>query len=360
MEKRRICCFCEIWAGGGIESYLSGLLGELDPEGTEVDIVAARLEKSIFTEALLRRGIRFFVLSGSTRNLLRNLRMFRQLLQTHKYDAVHLNLYHGLSLAYARIARQEHVPIRIAHSHNSALRPSAGRPAKLLLHRLGRTLFEKDATHRWACSGEAGKFLFSAPFQLMPNGIPLDRFAFDPDVRSRVRYDWGVGDGIVLGNIGRLCPQKNQKFLLEVLSLLPNQYRLVLVGEGEDRKMLLRLAQSLGVSDRVIFAGSTAAPQQLLSAMDFFLLPSLFEGLPLSAVEAQAAGLPVLCAQGLPEDLKLTEQVEFLPLDKDLWAGKLRTGKPIRHRDAENQVRNAGFDIKSTAKKVEAVYWGNI
>ena len=360
MEKRRICCFCEIWAGGGIESYLAGLLGELDPESVEVDIVAARLEESVFTEALRRRGVRFFTLSGSTRNLPRNYRMFRQLLQKRSYDAVHLNLYQGLSLAYARIARQENIPIRIAHSHNSALRPSAGRPVKLLLHRLGRALFEKDATHRWACSEDAGRFLFSAPFQIMPNGISLDRFAFDPHARARVRSDLGVSDGIVLGNMGRLCPQKNQKFLLEVLALLPNRYRLVLVGDGQDREMLIRLAQNLGVSDRVIFAGNTATPEQLLWAMDLFLLPSLFEGLPLSAVEAQAAGLPVLCAQGLTEDLKLTEQVEFLPLDKDLWAQKILAANPIRQPDAENQLRNAGFDMKSAAKKVEDAYWGNI
>ena len=160
--------------------------------------------------------------------------------------------------------------------------------------------------------------------------------------------------------MGRLCPQKNQKFLLEVLSLLPSRYRLVLVADGQDREMLIRLAQNLGVADRVIFAGNTATPEQLLWAMDLFLLPSLFEGLPLSAVEAQAAGLPVLCAQGLTEDLKLTEQVKFLPLDKDLWAQKILAANPIRQPDAENQVRNAGFDMKSAAKKVEDAYWGNI
>lgn len=360
MEKRRICCFCEIWAGGGIESYLRELLEKLDPEITEVDIVAARLEESIFTEALRRRGIRFFALSGSTRKLLRNGRMFRQLLRRRSYDAVHLNLYQGLSLAYATIARQENIPIRIAHSHNSALRPSAGRAGKLLLHRLGRALFEKDATHRWACSEEAGKFLFSTPFQVMPNGIDVDRFAFDPDARARVRSDLGIGHGVVLGNIGRLCPQKNQKFLLEVLSLLPEQYRLLLVGEGEDRDMLLRQAKNLGVSDRVIFAGRTDAPEAFLSAMDLFLLPSLFEGLPLSAVEAQAAGLPVLCSAAVSREIKLTEQVEFLPLDKKLWVRNILARTPIRQRNAENQVRNVLFDIKSTAKQVEAAYWGNI
>ena len=359
MEERRICCFCEIWAEGGIESYLRGLLEELDPELIQVDIVAARLEESVFTEALRRRGIRFFALSGSTRKLVRNHRMFRQLLRAHRYDAVHLNLYQGLSLVYAAIARQEGVPIRIVHSHNSALRPSAGRPGKLLLHRLGRALFEKDATHRWACSGEAGKFLFSGSFQVMPNGISLDRFAFDPQARARIRTGLGVEDGIVLGNIGRLCPQKNQKFLLEVLSLLPEQYRLLLVGAGEDQSMLLRQARSLRISDRVIFAGSTDAPEAFLSAMDLFLLPSLFEGLPLSAVEAQAAGLPVLCTRGLTEELKLTEQVEFLPLEPDLWAEKILARNPVRQQDAQNRMRNTRFDIKSAAKQVESAYWGN-
>ena len=131
---RRICCLCESWASGGIESFFGNVLTRLDSADLEVDIVAARLEASVFTDWLTARGVRFCELSGSMRDVLENHRRFRALLRERHYDVLHLNAYQSLSLAYLHIAKEEGVPVRIAHSHNTGLRKSATRPLKLAVH----------------------------------------------------------------------------------------------------------------------------------------------------------------------------------------------------------------------------------
>jgi glycosyltransferase involved in cell wall biosynthesis len=367
VRKRKICCFCERWASGGIESFLYHSLSQMDMTELEVDIVAAKLEENRLSLRLEAMGVRFVQLSGSLRNVPENHRRFRQLLRQRQYDVVHLNLYQGLALYYCRIARQEGVPVRIAHSHNENLRKSHTRWLKLPLHRLGRRCFTKDATALWACSGAAASFLFGwqKDFTFIPNGIDTERFRFNAAVRQTLRRELGVEHCLVLGHVGRLCQQKNQHFLLEVLAkLLPMHpgSRLLLVGEGEDRDMLGRRAAELGIENQVIFYGSSQQVERLLWVMDVFALPSLFEGLAVAAVEAQASGLPVLCAQGLSKEVKLTGNLRFLPLEDGAtaWAAEIMfMASQARNRDADAAaVREAGFESSDVSRRIKESYMG--
>ena len=364
MKKQKLCCLCQRWASGGIESFLFNLLTELPREEMELHLVAERLEESVFTETLRQRGVVFHSLSGDLRRMGKNGGMFRRLLRQEAFDGVYLGLYQGLSLRYAALAKKEGVPLRIAHSHNSSLRKSLLRPGKLLLHRLGRSLYGEAATHFWACSREAGEFLFGTrECELVANGIDTERFRFDPLCRKALREKWGWEDAFVLGNVGRLCPQKNQMFLLEVLArLLPlrPESRLILVGEGEDKRQLENRAEALGLGDKVLFYGASNHVEQLLSAMDVCLLPSLFEGLPIAGVEAQASGLPLLCSQGISRELKLTESVNFLPPDEEAWAktlARIKIPGEERGRLAE-AVAEKGFDSRQTAARLRQVMLG--
>lgn len=364
MNKRRICCFCERWASGGIESFLFNLLQQADLSELEVDVVAARLERNNWSAQLEAKGVQFIPLTGSLRNVPGNRRKFRLLLRQRQYDVVHLNLYQGLSLNYARLARQEGVPVRIAHSHNAALRPSPTRGLKLLLHRWGRKRFTKDATNLWACSQAAADFLFARPASFVPNGVDTRHFRFDAAVRDALRRQLGLTGCLVLGNVGRLCRQKNQAFLLEIFAQLVQRHRnsrLLLVGEGEDRDKLKSRAKDLGIEQQILFYGRTRQVERLLWAMDVFLLPSLFEGLPLAAVEAQAAGLPVLCAEGLSPEIRVTEHLQFLPLaaGAKVWADRiLELASRNSREQAAVEVSRAGFDVRSVARRIMSVYSG--
>ena len=379
MAEKRICFFCERWASGGIESFIYNLLSQNQVALGEVDIVAARLEDSVFTRPLQQRGIRFFELSGNINNLPNNHRAFRRLLRERNYDGVHLHIYHGLSLYYAVIARQEGIPLRIAHSHNGALRKSAAKWLKMWIHRGSVFLFKNVATHWLSCSPVAGTFMFGTQerrkreFLWVPNGIDTKRFSMDESQRDLVREHLAISNCFVIGNVGRWCHQKNQRFLLEMLAHMAEEdgdICLLLIGEGEEEKALRQLARQYEVEDRVIFYGPSQEVEKMLWAMDLYVQPSLFEGLPLAVVEAQAAGLPVLCADSISHQVRLTKELQFLSLaagarvwaqhilkkKEEMWPYETACKWQSHMRGQADQVRKAGYDIYDTARLLEQIY----
>lgn len=367
---RRICCFCERWASGGIESFLCNVLSQMDSGRFQVDVVSARKEESIFTSALQDSGVHFYELSGDLRNIRENHRLFRKLVEERAYDVFHLNAFQGLSLRYLHIAKQAGVPVRIAHSHNTALRKSPARPLKMAVHSIAKEVYSKDATQLWACSQQAAEFLFSARalsqggYSFLPNGIDTRRFRFNADTRDQVRQELNLDGKRVVGNVGRLCGQKNQDFLLDVfaqLLTLDPESRLLLVGDGEDRRRLVQKAEDLGISDKVLFYGLTEHTERLLWAMDVFVSPSRFEGFPVTGVEAQAAGLPCVFSDAVTKDCALTAEVSFLPLgDRPLaWAERIVSLAARSDREAASDVvRAAGFDAAAVAARIGSVYAG--
>lgn len=367
---RRICCLLERWESGGIESFLYNVLTRIDLAQLQVDVVVSSLGDSIFTKPLQEVGVCFFELSGSQHKVGENHRRFRLLLKERRWDVLHLNAFQGLSLYYLRIAKEAGIPVRIAHSHNAALRKSLARPLKLAVHRWARGRYTADATSLWACSRNAAEFLFAPQelegkgYQFIPNGIDTQRFQFDPEVRERVRAELGLDGKLVIGNIGRLCEQKNQGFLLDVFAEIVKQRpesRLLLVGEGEDKPLLMQKAQRLGVADGVIFYGLSDHAERLLWAMDMFVLPSRFEGLPVTGVEAQASGLPCFFADTVTRECRISDMAVFLPLTASPleWAEAIISRGIAADRPVSAvSVQNAGFDIAGVAREIQGVYQG--
>lgn len=368
MQKRKICIYCETWESGGIESFLTNIIRRLDMQQFSIDIVAASLKDSVFTQSLKQFGVRFWELSGSTRKIRRNLAVFRQLLAEQHYDVLHLNIYQALSMCYAREAKKAGIPVRIIHSHNTALRKSAGRLLKLAIHAMAKQCMAENGTQFLACSSDAAQFMFppeitdNGAFSVVPNGIETERFRFDREKRERFREQWGLKGKLVVGNIGRLCYQKNQTFLLDVFRELCSfrpESKLLLVGAGDDGPVLRDKAAQLGVEENVLFYGTTASPEETLWAMDAFAFPSLFEGLGIVAIEAQAAGLPVFCSEAIPKEAYVTEQIHQVPLDKGakVWAKQISTCQPMQDRAGSVfKVRQAGFDIEDVAKQMANYY----
>lgn len=362
---KRVCCFCEKWESGGIESFLCNILLHMDLSDLEVDIVAAQLADSVFTEPLKAHGVHFYALSGKQNRIGPNHRAFWKLLIERQYDVVHLNLFQGLSLAYARLAKEAGVPVRIVHSHNTDLRQSPTRRLKLRLHRWGRDRYGADCTETWACSQAAAEFLFGKgkAFRFIPNGIETERFRFDPAVRTQVREELGVGDALVVGNVGRLCQQKNQSFLLDVFQRLqlrdPNSC-LLLIGEGEDLFILKEKTKDLGLEEKVIFYGLSNQVERLFWTMDVFAFPSLFEGLGIVAIEAQTAGLPVLCSENVPPEAIITAQALRLelPAGPEVWAEAALKMKVSDRTQGADLVAAAGFDVQAVAEQIKEKWMG--
>ena len=368
MEKKRVCCFCESWESGGIESFLNNVLGHMDRTELEIDLVTSQLKESVFTKRLQEQGIHFYELSGNQKNIWKNHRLFRRLLVENSYDIIHLNVFQGMSLYYARLAKQAGVPVRIAHSHNTDLRPSRTRKLKLWLHKTFSNRHAADATAFWACSRAAAEFMFphrvleEKGFTFIPNGIRTERFHFDAAARDSVRRELGLEDCFVVGNVGRLCYQKNQEFLLDVFaSLLKTRpdSRLLLVGEGEDRNKLESRAEELGIAENVLFYGVTDRVERMFWAMDAFAFPSRFEGLGIVAVEAQAAGLPVVCSEFVPPEAHVTSLAMVVPLEQSVqgWARALEAVTfQTAERMGKELVREAGFDIEDVAARIQTIW----
>lgn len=369
--KRRVCCFCETWESGGIESFLYNVLMRMDLTRLEVDLVAAEIRESIFTDELKKRGIHFYELSGNTRHLLQNWITFRKLLSQRKYDVVHFNIFHGLSLVYAQLAKYAGIPIRIVHSHGAGLRSSRTKWLKLWVHQCGKVLFSNAATDRWACSSLAATFLFSRQviqrqdFQWIPNGIETAHFRFQKEERKKIREELGFSHNFVIGHVGRLAEEKNQSFLLEIFTEVHKHCptsRLLLIGTGNMIDVLHQRVKELGIRNQVRFYGVSNQIPNLLWGMDAFVFPSLFEGLGIAAVEAQAAGLPVFCSEQVPNEAHVTSQFYKVSLkaSPSLWAEMILSHSLIernREKGAE-QVRRAGFEIDDVTRTIEAAYWG--
>lgn len=368
---RRICCFCETWASGGIESFLSKLFACIDRNEFEIDLVVAQRRDSVFNDVPEKYGVSIIELSGSKSRYFANYFQLKKILKENRYDVLHLNAFQGLQLIYLHAAKKTGVPVRIAHSHNTDIRKKLLRFAQLWVHKAAKKLFSRFATSFWACSESAAKFLFSSKqlrekgFQWIPNGIDTRQFQFDSAVRARVRGELGTADDdFVIGNVGRLCDQKNQAFLLDVLAeaiKIQPRCRLLLVGEGEHEEMLQEKAERLGILDKVIFYGTTTKPQELLWAMDAFAFPSLFEGLGIAAVEAQSTGLRTVCSEHIPGEADLTAAFCRVPLERGAgeWARSLLQAECAEREKYSELVRSAGCDMAQAAEKVSCGYMKN-
>ncbi len=363
---KRVCVLCETWESGGIEAFLANVIRSMDRTGLTIDVVCAKLGQSVFTAPLEELGVRFHQLSGSTRKVGENRRLFQKLLEERRYDAVHLNAYQALSLAYLALAGEAGVPVCIAHSHNTALRKSLTRPLKLALHHWAKRKYANAMTCRWTCSRAAAEFLFgdAENWQFIPNGIDTERFRFDAEERERVRKELRLEGRSVIGNVGRLCYQKNQEFLLDVFKEVVTQRPesvLLLVGEGEDKPRLEEKTKELDIEGKVIFYGTTDKVERLYWAMDVFVLPSRFEGLPVTGIEAQAAGLPCFFSDSITEECRSGERTRFLPLTASAkeWAKEIAKARtPADRTAAAEEAAAAGFDVRLVAEAVKKAWMG--
>jgi len=366
---KRVCIWCQTWESGGIEAFLNNVLQHIDLSDLQIDIVADALKKSVFTDGLESLGITFRELSGSPRAIAQNYRHFAKLLDERHYDVIHLNVFQALPLAYLSLAKRKSIPLRIAHSHNTMLRQSRTRQFKLGIHKLASRIFAKDATDLWACSDAAARFMFPATllrgkgYQFIPNGIDLRRFRFDAEEREKVREQLRLEKAFVIGNVGRLCFQKNQNFLLDIFAQIyakDTSARLLLVGEGEALEELKDKAAKLSLVEAVLFFGTTPHVEQLFWAMDVFVFPSVFEGLGIVAIEAQAAGLPTICSDSVPQEAFVSSLARQMPLSASAqqWADAVLAAKDVRPAaDAIREIADNGFDIFDVSRDIRQVFY---
>ncbi len=284
------------------------------------------------------------------------------------FDVIHLHTSAWRGFLIEEIAMEMKIPKVIVHSHSSGIDfvNEAERGQILKEHTYYKEKFTMDyATDVCACSGLAAEWLFSDSvprdkIQILPNAVDEKKFRFELEIRKRIRRQLGIEGRIVIGNVGRYSYTKNQDFLVrcfaEAYKRNPKLY-LILIGQGENIYHIRELVEKLDMKEHIRCYGWKENIHEFLQAMDLFCLPSRFEGLPISAVEAQAAGLRCLISDTVTEETDITGLVEFIPLEKEKWVNALEDAKEDRNRCVMDQEFNrAGYSIEASCEKLIRLY----
>lgn len=266
---------------------------------------------------------------------------------------------------YLPMAKKAGVPVTVAHARNAGV----VKGPKGLATRFFRRGLVKKSDYCFACSHLAGQDVFgeaamkAGQVKVIYNAIDVGRFTYDEKVRQETRAQFGIREELVLGHVGRFQYQKNHPYLLEVFAAVCKRRpdaRLLLLGEGEDRPVMEEKCRQLGVDDRVYFLGNRRDTERFYQAMDFFLLPSFFEGLPGVLVEAQAAGLRCIVSDTVTKEAQATDLVTYLSIEEEpaRWAEEILKQADYARRDTAQELREAGFDVRTQAEGYRRFYLG--
>lgn len=344
---------------GGLETMLMNYYRHIDHSKIQFDFLTHREFDGDYDKEIKELGGNVYHLSNLNPLSISYKKSLNDFFVNHpEYKIVHshLDCMAGIPLKYAKL---HNVPIRIAHAHNSNQTKDLKYPLKLLYKRN----IKKNANCLFACGDEAGKWMFNTDnFKVLNNAINAKDYTFNLNIRNDKRKEFGISDdSILVGHVGRFFPQKNHEFLIDIFNQFhkdhPNSY-LMLVGEGELKTSIQDKVRTLGLENYVIFTGLRSDVNELLQAMDVFLFPSLYEGLPVSIIEAQAAGLPCLISDKVPIECKKTDLVYQLSLEDSVktWAHKIYELSHITRRDTYEEIKQSGFDIVENAKWLENFY----
>lgn len=346
---------------GGIETYLWNLARTIDAERYHFDFLYSDTGRppALFEE-FTELGCRFHGVTPRRVSVTRNRRELAELLTPERYDLLHFHVNTASYVEPARAALRAGVPV-VVHSHNAGTSRS---PVTQVLHHLNSRLTPWRRVTRVAVSQEAGRWMFGrgSTFEVIPNGIDIDAFRFDPRARALVRHSLDIGsDVFVLGQVGAFLAAKNQEYSLEILREVlvsrPDAL-LIFVGTGALEDKVRARARQAGFGDRVRFLGRRDDVAALMSAMDALVFPSRYEGFGLVALEAQAAGLSCVVSEAVPASVLVapTARRAALAAGPQHWAQLLLTDPAPSRAGSADVVASAGFSVQANTARVEDVY----
>ena len=365
---KRILVFGMTENPGGVESFLINYYRHIDRNKIQFDFLCNTHELVAYEEELIALGGRVFHITARSKN--RNLykKQLKEVFEKHskEWSAIWVNVCSLANIDYLKLAKKYGINKRIIHSHNSQ---NMDNTLRGFLHKWNKKRIDDYATDFWACSEDAAKWFYKddvlSKAVIIHNAIDVTRLSFDEEKRKEIRAKIGVDDQFVVGNIGRLHFQKNQEFVLDIFAQFLKLYsnaKLVLVGQGEDEKKLKRKCELLGIVDSVLFAGVQSDIGAWLSAFDVFLFPSVFEGLSIVALEAQANGVPSVASLGvIPKEVRMNDNFVFYSLDNNAikWAEKLIEIKENETRVNFDKVYEIfvsnGYEISTEIEKLESL-----
>ena len=352
---------------GGIETFLMNIYRNIDRSKVQFDFLCHNRIEAAYTEEIKSLGGRLFSIKGISHvGFFRYQKSLYDFYKSHpEYRVIHAhqNDLNGIILHQAKKAG---IPNRYSHSHTVY-------PGKRLSYKARvwffKTLINKSCTRAFACSGPAGEQLYTGDlrknFIIINNGIDTTRFHFNKDEREIIRVNLSLGEGPVIGHVGRFAPVKNHAFILDCFQSflqIHSTAKLLLIGTGELEEIIIEKAKSMGISESVLFLGKRNDVNCLMNAMDLFLFPSINEGLPVSVIEAQSSGLFIITSNSISNDIDLTDLVVRMSLTDSAQAWAVRMSSLLDNsrdkdrREYSELIKQKGFDSKSVADELCSLY----
>lgn len=354
---------------GGLDTYLLHFIDAVWEEGMQIDLLTNEADTEL-KQYLSRYGSRLVEIA-TLKHPLKQFRQVKELIRQEQYDIAYLNVSTSMDMPAAFAAKACHVPRRILHSHSGG--NDCESPLKKMifdfLQRVCRPVFYRAGNEFCACSVKAGYWMYprrivrSEKFQVIYNAVDREKFRFRPEIRTRMREELEIEDRFAVGHVGNFCYQKNHTYLIKIFRALHEKRPdaiLLLVGQGIRFEDVKRQVEEEGLSGAVRFLGRREDVDHVLQAMDVFLLPSHFEGLPTVGIEAQCTGLPCVISDSVTEETRISDRCSFISLKEspERWADEvIRMGEMER----ENAVLNENavdYDLEEQKKSLNRLISG--
>lgn len=342
---------------GGQENFIMNLYRNIDKEKVQFDFVVHSKDEGFFDSEIEKLGGKIYRITPMTENLLKHIKELKKVLIENNYNIVHRHTDSSIIFVDLLISKRCGVKYRIAHSHNTV-------SSKLkILSILFRPLLNKYANFKFACGEAAGKWLFgncSNNVYVIKNGIQVKDFLFSEKIRNKMRTELEIQDKFVVGNIARFNKQKNHLFLLDIFNCVAKKKKnaiLLLVGDGEEKDIIFKRANELGIINKIIFLGIRKDVCDILQAIDVFVFPSLYEGLPVSLIEAQASGVKMFISDTITKEVNVTNSIEYLNINDyaEKWADAICSSNYTRNSIISG-IKENGYDAIDSAKRLEKMY----
>ncbi len=359
---------------GGAESMIMNYYRKIDKTKVQFDFLVHRQQKGAFDDEIESLGGKIYRLNPISpffpKSYYNDLRAFFKKHNHYKIIHSHLNTFSCFPL---KIAQEFSIPCRIAHAHiaiddvtigsffsgKESIKETLKKAVKLQL----KKKIHKYSTHRFSCGEKAGKWLFGAhtKFMMMNNAVDAQTFAYTEEISASYKKDLAIENKLVIGHVGRFSSQKNHSFLLKIFAALLKKNKdckLVLVGDGPLRSKIEAEAKELSIFEQILFLGVRTDIPQLYQMLDIFVFPSFYEGLPVTLIEAQSAGLKVFASDTITSEVHLTDDIQFLSIEKPaaFWAEQILKIENINKSDNINRIIEGNYDIISNTKNIEHFY----
>ncbi len=352
---------------GGIESVIMNYYRHIDRKKIQFDFLC-NTEKVSYEKEINALGGKIYRITARSQNTKKFKKDMENFFVKHanEYFAIWVNVCSLANIDYLKYAKKYGISKRIIHAHNSQNMDSFLRG---ILHRFNRILIGRYATDFWTCSDEASKWFYSkkiinsSKYVIIKNAINCDIYKFDKEIRDNYRKQFNIeSDELVIGNVGRMHFQKNQEYIIKIFNDINKSIpksKLFLVGDGPDKGKIEKLIKEYKQQNNIILLGVRDDINCLMQMFDVFLFPSLFEGLPLAPIEAQAASLPVYLSKGRISSKVIINKklIHFIDLDEgaNRWANIIINTYKNYDRNLLDMdlIRKSGYDIITEAQKLE-------